>query len=196
MHVAPRVVDFDGQMSAGLVSIASGCNHDFAWETQEGSPADPDLLISADGTRGRLAALITAGSSATFHTHWQSLFSNGSGAGLSALEEVCTRLDRHWGSRIRWTSAMELATYAAAAQSTEAVCDRSSRHFRFHAPIACDNFTIRVPLSPGHHTLRLDGAQLGIVEEAERLAAGTWRRDGDTAVVCFALQDGAEIWWQ
>ena len=196
MHVVPQVVSLDRRSAAGLVSIASGCEHDFSWETQAGLPADPDLLISADGTRGRLAELIAAKSPATFHTHWQALFSNGSGAGLAALEEVCTRVNRHWGGRIRWTSASELSTYAAAAEATRVDCGSLHRHLRFRAPIPCNEFTFRLPLAAGVRVIRIDGKVMAPVFSRTPLAEGSWRRDGQGVVVCMALRDGTELAWQ
>ncbi len=111
--VPPRVARLDPAGADGgtaLVSIStaarqSGAGHyDFAWRTQFGEPDDIDALLTADGTGGRLAELYANGSPLSFHTHWQSLFSNGSGTGLAAMGRLIERINGVWGERVRWTS--------------------------------------------------------------------------------------------
>ena len=195
-HVAPRVVRLDRQHGTSLVSVASGCGHDFAWETQEGRPPDVDLLLSADGLRGRLTTLIAAGSPVTFHTHWQSLFSNGTGAGLTALEEVCTRINRLWGERIRWTSAAELATYATAAQATRVHVHEIEQRLSFSAPVTCRSFTVQLPCLNPPRAISCDGVALSQLPAEAPLVEGCWRRSGSSVVACLDLRDGMELTWQ
>lgn len=45
-------------------------------------------------------------------THWQSLFDDGSAAGLRELDEVLTRIGRHYGDRFVWTRCSDLARTA------------------------------------------------------------------------------------
>ena len=91
------LVTFDYLLSSG--------HYDFAWRTQFGEPAEIDVLLTADGTSGRLVELFAHDSTLAFHTHWQSLFSNGSGTGLDAFGRLIERINRTWGDRIRWTPA-------------------------------------------------------------------------------------------
>lgn len=102
-----------------LVSIVSQCA-DFLWQTMDtrdtsaayiGSIAD--LYLTEDGRKGRLAELFRAGIPIVFHTHWQSMYSNGRRTGLRALEEVGRRVGAVWGSQVRWVKCSELAAQVA-----------------------------------------------------------------------------------
>jgi hypothetical protein len=46
-------------------------------------------------------------------THWPSLYSDGTRAGLWGLELLLHRLRKVYGSRLRWMSCIELAEQAA-----------------------------------------------------------------------------------
>jgi hypothetical protein len=102
-----------------LVSIVSQGN-DFAWQTMDTLEQDDDyvssiadLWLTADGRRGRLAELFHAGTPVVFHTHWQSLYSNGRRTGLRVLDEVGRRVQDAWGAGARWTKCMDLAEQIA-----------------------------------------------------------------------------------
>lgn len=102
-----------------LVSIVSQCP-DFLWqtmETQETSPAyvrsTADLYLTEDGQEGRLTELFRAGTPMVFHTHWQSMYSNGRRTGLRVLDEVGRRVQALWGPQVRWTKCSELAREVA-----------------------------------------------------------------------------------
>jgi hypothetical protein len=193
--VPPVVKQLNAQERTALVSLVSASAgpgvHDFAWPTQAGRPAEVDALVSADLGSGRLAELYRAGSPITFHTHWQSLFSNGTGAGLAALGELFDRINR-WGDHIRWTSAREMAAYAAARQATRIAT--GSDRLTFHAPFACREFTVSVPLPAGVHTIYRNGEPVTEVPSADVLVEeGTWTRLNGEAMVCVALTDGMEL---
>jgi hypothetical protein len=200
--VPPRVVHLDRTDCTALVSLISASRDatgyaDFAWRTQWEEPALPDHLLSADGTAGRLAELFPMGEPMIFHTHWQSLFSNGSGAGLTALEDLFSRINRTWGDRVRWTSAREMAIYAVAKSGTQVRFLNSGQTVEFEAPFPCFEFTVRLPKPPGATSLRLDGKPLEVLADASAtLAEGAWRADGETAIACFALHDGARLTWR
>jgi len=49
-----------------------------------------------------------------FHTHWQSLYSNGRRTGLRVLDEVGRRVRAAWGEDIRWLKCSDLASEVAA----------------------------------------------------------------------------------
>ena len=204
--VPPRVARLDPAGADGgtaLVSIStaarqSGAGHyDFAWRTQFGEPDDIDALLTADGTGGRLAELYANGSPLSFHTHWQSLFSNGSGTGLAAMGRLIERINGVWGERVRWTSARELAYYTAARAATHVAAHDEGRRLVLDAPFPCAEFTFTVPVPPGAATLALDGAPLEHApDDAAVLHEGSWRRDaGGAATVCVPLRHGAELVW-
>jgi len=201
--VPPRVMRLDpatGTALAGLVSaspMSSGGHLDFAWQTQTGQPATIDDLLSPDGESGRLADLFANGSPLMFHTHWQSLFSNGSGAGLRAMGQLFDRINHTWGERIRWTPARDLALYAAAREAAHVSSDDGGRRVTVTAPFPCAEFTLTIPIPPGATALSIAGAPLEQVPDGDApLYEGTWRRDGAGAIVCAPLRDNLELIWR
>lgn len=116
-RVLPRVSYQDREQGRTVVSIPSGCG-DFLWNTQYRPTRSEGLkeareamegVLSRDGRRGRLVELLAGGGPIVFHTHAQSLFSNGTLAGLTGLEELVGRVERHLGDRVRWVKCSELA---------------------------------------------------------------------------------------
>lgn len=102
-----------------LVSIYSQCS-DFLWQTMDTREDSPqyirsvaDLYLTEDGRKGRLAELFGAGIPIVFHTHWQSMFSNGRRTGLRALDELGRRINALWGGHVRWAKCSELAAEVA-----------------------------------------------------------------------------------
>jgi hypothetical protein len=199
--VPPVVRRCDSAKGEALVSLVSASRDaaghaDFAWRTQFGEPARVDSVLSADGLSGRLTELFPHGEPMVFHTHWQSLWSNGTGAGLAALEEVFDRINRTWGEQVRWMSARELAEYAAAKAAVKMTTRDEDRGIDFVAPFPARNFTARIPRPDGAQTLQLNGQELMAVGADEMLGEGTWRPDGRSAVVTFSLSDGAALRWR
>ncbi|MEW6752526.1 MAG: hypothetical protein AB1505_16290 [Candidatus Latescibacterota bacterium] len=95
--------------------------HDHLWDTMETRDDSPayvsalaDAFVTEDGTSGRLVQLFAADTPMVLVTHWQSLFSNGRGTGLRALDEVCRRVARVWGPAVEWTTCSDLAAAIAA----------------------------------------------------------------------------------
>lgn len=196
--VPPRVRQLDPAAGRALVSLVSASRDaaghaDFAWRTQAGAPALIDTALTRDGQRGRLAELFPAGEPMVFHTHWQSLFSNGSGAGLDALAELFDRINATWGARIRWMSARELAVYATARAATEIYRDEDGRRYTCVALFPCAEFTIRLPDASAATAICLNGQPLDRVGRDDLLAEGTWRADGHAALICFPLHDGDRL---
>jgi hypothetical protein len=102
-----------------LVSIVSQGN-DFAWQTMDTLESGDDyvrsiadLWLTADGSAGRLAELFHAGTPVIFHTHWQSLYSNGRRTGLRVLDEVGRRVASAWGADAEWTKTSAVADMVA-----------------------------------------------------------------------------------
>jgi len=71
-----------------------------------------DAMLSRDGKSGRLRELYEAGGPMVLLTHWQSLFSNDSRAGLAAFKELVRRIDRAFGDDVEWVTCSELARRA------------------------------------------------------------------------------------
>ena len=117
--VEPRseVVWRDGD--AWQVSLWSRAG-DYMWPTMETQQTDDayvrsvaDQHLSEDGTTGRFAELLAAGEPIIFHSHWQSLFSNGRETGLRILDEVGRRIQKAWPNQVRWLKCSDLATEIA-----------------------------------------------------------------------------------
>jgi len=112
--------DPDGGTVVHIVSKG----HDFLWdtmETQETSAAYissvADLFLDASATKGHLVELFKAETPIVFHTHWQSLHSNGRDTGLAALALVLKRVSENWGGKVRWLKCSELARLVAAGEA-------------------------------------------------------------------------------
>lgn len=78
-----------------------------------------DDYVNEDGRSGRLVELFDAGTPIVWHTHWQSLYSNGRATGLRALDEICRRVSALWGDQINWMKCSELAAAIANSNASE-----------------------------------------------------------------------------
>ncbi len=124
LHANPNGTEFLSEVviregDDWLVSIVSQ-GSDYLWQTMDTGETSPeyvrtiaDQLLTEDGRQGRLAELFEAGIPIVFHTHWQSMYSNGRRTGLRVLDEVGRRVGAAWGSRIRWVKCSELAEEVA-----------------------------------------------------------------------------------
>jgi len=75
-----------------------------------------DRLVSRDGKTGRIRQLIETGFPVVIVTHWQSLFTQGTGLGLDGLIMLSERINSIFGSGIEWISCYELAKRFASGQ--------------------------------------------------------------------------------
>lgn len=189
--VSPRVMHLDTESATAVVSIVSGDGFDFAWETQDGAPASIDRLISRDGTSGRLVDLARAGSPISFLSHWQSLFSNGSAAGLQALEEVANRIGDHLGAAVRWTTPSSLARTAVAAAATSISVmpgdNGSVQRIAVSAPFSCPSFTLSIAGLP------LDNSDIQVVSVEKRPMVRQTSAAGSRILLptnCWTTRDG------
>ena len=108
----PWVAIDDGD--ALLVSIPSTC-HDAFWQAIDTTRTDDefvsqvaDELLTADGHGGEIRQMLDGGGWPILVTHWQSLFSNGLGTGLRALDELGRRVQETLGDEVIWCSCAEL----------------------------------------------------------------------------------------
>ena len=91
-----------------LVSIPA-TTKDHIWKTIDDPRTDDefltslaDRLISEDGKSGEIIRVLETGGYPILVTHWQSLMSNGSGAGLKVLDKVAERINKHLYDTVSW----------------------------------------------------------------------------------------------
>ena len=120
--VRPQVTYRDPGTGRTVVSIPSACD-DFLWNSmycrtkKEGVAVAREALeqvLSRDGKRGRFVELFRGGGPIVFHSHAQSLFSNGTQAGLQVFQEMVRRVESIFGDGVRWIRASDLAAEARA----------------------------------------------------------------------------------
>jgi hypothetical protein len=121
--LGPTVTYRSADTGQVVVSIPATTNDPF-WDTQRpmsttrlaaraAAKAGVDGLLSPDGRSGRIRDIIHQGSPVTILTHWQSLYSDGSCAGLRGLASLLKRLRTVLGDELRWTTCSELAEQTA-----------------------------------------------------------------------------------
>lgn len=117
LDLRPTLMRWDASSGRGVVSVPA-CAGDCFWDACDCPSVDEarrrtkdavERLIGHDGAGGRLAALAEAGQPIVLVTHWQSLFSDGSGAGLDILAEVIGKLNDAYAGRMRWVKTSEVA---------------------------------------------------------------------------------------
>jgi hypothetical protein len=90
-----------------------------------------DRLISEGGRKGRIRDLIEGGYPVILLTHWQSLYTQGTGLGLEGLQSLMERIQKVFGNTIEWVSCSErarrLVEQASAAQMAGGAAGRGSR---------------------------------------------------------------------
>lgn len=93
-----------------VVSIPSGTGDGF-WPANNGSTdvdALADFYLTSDGQGGRLKELADWQGPIIILTHWQSLYGNGSQAGLNGLAELFRRIDQHLDG-VEWMKISEIS---------------------------------------------------------------------------------------
>lgn len=191
--VAPLVQNaagLDGSDPRCVVHIIA-CTGDWTggWDATE--PGGVDKFITADGSAGRMVDIITRGEPAMMLAHWTGIYHNGKELGFTIMQEVVKRLHAKYDN-LHWMKLGGLARYWAAKELT--AITSAGGLISFNAPFACAEFTVRwkgaVTRAPLHHA----GDASVELKEAARLLdlkPGTWCRDGDQSVACFALPKGA-----
>jgi hypothetical protein len=66
-------------------------------------------LLSPDGRTGRIRELIESGNPVILLTHWQSLYTQGTGLGLEGLTALAERIQKVFGNSVEWVSCSERA---------------------------------------------------------------------------------------
>lgn len=75
--------------------------------------AGVEALLAGDGKSGRIPDVFAQDCPVMLLTHWQSLYSDGTCAGLWGLERLFGRLQVRYGGNLAWTTCSELAEQAA-----------------------------------------------------------------------------------
>lgn len=214
------VVLLDREKGEAVVSILAYTD-DYFWNLQYPQPPGylqmADELITADGQAGRLVELMRGGAWATFCSHWQSLYSNGSRQGLAGLDEVAARLARTFGARLMWMTNGEMARYRAAEEACQTTV-LSGDAAQLDSAFDCPNFTLtlqypkkRVP-SPAFAVQRVSRVELATPSGAVQnlapdpregdglLSPASWKQApglegqvGDRITVCFDLKRGIQV---
>lgn len=97
-----------------VVSIPSTI-HEHFWQTIDNPDDSPehlnaiaDKFITADGHEGEIIQVLETNGWPILCCHWQSLYSNGTSAGLKVLEIVASRINNHLANRVQWMSFEEI----------------------------------------------------------------------------------------
>ena len=180
--VAPRVEYASGLAGAAPQCTVSvyACTGDWTGNWDCGQQPDVDRFISADLSRGRVVEVIERGEPAAMLAHWTGVYHNGRELGFQAMQEVVRRIHARY-KQVRWMKLADLASYWAAKELTS--IEAAPGGLRLRAPFACGDFTLR---------WRTAGRPAGLREVRgwESMEPGTWRRAGDSVVVCLALPKG------
>ena len=116
---APSVTCRNPETGQVVVSIPATTKDPF-WDTQRPmsstlragravARAGVDALLAPGRKAGRIPDVIASGCPVTLLTHWQSLHSDGTCAGLWGLELLLARLKKHYGDDLEWVTCSELA---------------------------------------------------------------------------------------
>lgn len=114
----------DGERDQSVVSVPANFP-DLFW-SMEKPPGERvqfikdniDKVLSADGRTGRIRQLIDSGYPVILLTHWQSLYTQGTGIGLEGLSALAERIQKVFGNHIEWVSMTEMAQRSAVAAKT------------------------------------------------------------------------------
>ncbi|MFN7999009.1 MAG: hypothetical protein U0Q18_35635 [Bryobacteraceae bacterium] len=68
-----------------------------------------DKVLSADGKTGRIRQLVDTGYPVILLTHWQSLYTQGTGLGLEGLATLAGRIQKVFGNNVEWVTCSERA---------------------------------------------------------------------------------------
>ena len=196
--VLPRVMSLDRERGEACVTMVSAGN-DPSWNTQWERPSTLDDLITVDGQAGRLVELFRNHSVIGFHTHWQSLFSEGRWTGLRDLRTTLGRIREHFGDGVAWTKCSDLARVVAAQAVTRVTVDAGAggdadtpAKVTLASTIACPDFTVRLRTARPVRSVHAGPAPLRRLGDGDGpLELGTWRAEpGGGIVWCADLPAG------
>lgn len=193
--VLPRIMSMNAEEGTGCVTMVSAGN-DPSWNTQFGHPSNLDNLITADGQRGRLVDLARNGSVIGFHTHWQSLFSEGRATGLHDLRTTLSRIREHLGRRVRWTKCSDLAQITLAQAVTQYTLQEEHEKIAVHlqTTVPCSDFTVILQTDRPIQSVEIDGTPLRqLPYNSETLESATWCQRVGSVVWCADLTTDMQV---
>jgi hypothetical protein len=190
--VAPRVEyasGLDSENPRCVVSII-GCTGDWTGGWDNSPPGGVDRFITENGQRGRMVEVIERGEPACLLAHWTGIWFNGEETGFNIFKEMVKRLHARFDHLV-WMKLSEIARYWAARELTR--IGRAGNAISLHAPFAAPVFTVRLPRRDKSRFVVASAEhqdQLREVSHLTDLVAGSWCRDGVSAVLCFNLAKG------
>jgi hypothetical protein len=191
-RVMPRLRVLRRATREAVVHIVVGCP-DHLWATQNTKRADEAYLreraalyLATDG-RGRIADLVDSGSFVAVLAHWQSLYSNGTEAGLAVLRRVFKRVNALLGRRAIWMKCSEMARYFAAAKTARARL--SDDGFAVTSLFASPEFTVSAEVARRPARVMANGRALQAVESSARLRDGRWMWAAGRLFVCADMDE-------
>lgn len=197
--VPPRLTLLDEAAGEAVVSVWTGTD-DEVWNTQEPNAPErtqapetlADRLLTADGLGGRLAALRRGGGPIVMVTHWQSLYSGGTGLGLRVHQEVARRVASLWGGEVEWTKLSDMSRRFLAARTArwEAQAMADAVELTVSCPFGTDVLTLSVPTPwPLFQSPRVEigGVPAAQARDAAHLQPGGWLMRGSLVTVSLPL---------
>jgi hypothetical protein len=115
------------------------------WDGDE--TPQPDLYATADASSGRMVELIEAGRPAIMLCHWPGIYTHGTKRGFHAFQQVASALAARFERHTLWMKPSDIGRYWAAKELTDLAFEGDSA-VSIQAPLACRDFTIRVPRRP------------------------------------------------
>ena len=113
----PLSIEYESpELGQAVVSVPANVD-DIFWSMEQPTRAERqklisdniDRVLSADGRTGRIRQLIDSGHPVVLLTHWQSLYTQGTGLGLDGLVALAERTQKVFGNSIEWVSCSERA---------------------------------------------------------------------------------------
>lgn len=188
--VAPRVEyasGLDGEDPRCVVSII-GCTGDWFGGWDGLVPGSVDRFITEDLKGGRLPEVISRGEPAILVCHWPGIYYNGDEIGFNIFKEVVARLNKAYDHLI-WMKLSEISRYWAAKECTRTVMDQDK--LIFHAPFACEGFTVKVPRKAGSWK-QVASKEKGFQRAGQLLwiQSGQYLEQEGSTILCFDLEKG------
>ena len=137
-----------------------------------------------------MVEVIERGEPALMLCHWTGIYFNGEEVGFRIFQEAVGRMHSKYDN-LRWMKLSELARYWAAKELTR--IERVPQGVRLTAPFAAPDFTVKVAArSEAAPRVAVPRGEVALSEVRDplRLIAGTFYREGETAMVCFDLPKG------
>ena len=172
------------------VVYVPGCTGDWTAGWDCTNPGGADKFITEDGQGGRMVEVIKRGEPALMFGHWTGIYFNGYEIGFKILQEVVKRLHARFDN-LHWMKNSEVARYWTAKELTR--IERTGNTVKLHAPFGCPDYTVRLTTStnvPPKLVVNQKTTPLTEVLGPLKLAPGTWCREGDATLACFALPKG------